>query len=162
MPIYDNNGTTNYEIGKLYDNNGTTNYQIGKVYDNDGTASHLIYQAQSDTYTITATTQRDGVAVKSNIITNTGNYEKMVIESVSASGGNYGQNTARLYCNGVNVLYSGNKYDPSSYVNAVHSWSGTFAIAQGGSVYVEVWTDKDENRDDYDDPTSATVKFHFE
>ena len=45
MAIYDNNGTTNYEIGKLYDNDGTTNHQISKVYDNDGTASSLIYNS---------------------------------------------------------------------------------------------------------------------
>ena len=45
MPIYDYNGTTNYQIGKLYDNNGTTSYQIGKVYDNNGTTSSLIYSA---------------------------------------------------------------------------------------------------------------------
>ena len=46
MAIYDNNGTTNYEIGKLYDNNGTTNYQIGKVYDHNGTTNSLIYTAE--------------------------------------------------------------------------------------------------------------------
>lgn len=54
MAIYDNNGTTNYEIGTLYDNNGTTSYQIGKVYDNNGTTSSLIYNAEyliSDTST---------------------------------------------------------------------------------------------------------------
>ena len=46
MPIYDNDGTTNYQIGKLYDNDGTTNYQIGKVYDNDGTTNYLIYNVE--------------------------------------------------------------------------------------------------------------------
>lgn len=46
MAIYDNNGTTSYEIGKLYDNNGTTSSQIGKVYDNNGTTNSLIYQSQ--------------------------------------------------------------------------------------------------------------------
>ena len=45
MPIYDNNGTTSYEIGTIYDNNGTTNTQIGYVYDNNGTTNSLIYQA---------------------------------------------------------------------------------------------------------------------
>lgn len=43
MPIYDNDGTTSYEVGKVYDNDGTTSYQIGKVYDNDGTTSYLLY-----------------------------------------------------------------------------------------------------------------------
>ena len=46
MAIYDNNGTTSAEIGKLYDNDGTTNHQIGKVYDTDGTTSSLIYSAE--------------------------------------------------------------------------------------------------------------------
>ena len=45
MAIYDNNGSTNAEIGKLYDNNGTTSSQIGKVYDNNGTTNSLIYTA---------------------------------------------------------------------------------------------------------------------
>lgn len=47
MPIYDNDGTTNYQIGKLYDNDGSTNYQIGKVYDNDGTTGYLIYTGEA-------------------------------------------------------------------------------------------------------------------
>lgn len=48
MPIYDNDGTTNYQIGKVYDNDGATNYQIGKVYDNDGTTNSLIYTAEEN------------------------------------------------------------------------------------------------------------------
>lgn len=46
MPIWDNNGTTSYEIGKLYDNNGTSSAQTGAVYDNNGTTSSLIYKAE--------------------------------------------------------------------------------------------------------------------
>lgn len=46
MAIYDNNGTTNAELGKLYDNNGTTNTQLGKLYDNNGTTSSLLYSAE--------------------------------------------------------------------------------------------------------------------
>lgn len=49
MPVYDNNGTTNKEIGKLYDNNGSANTQIDKVYDNNGSANSLIYTAREDT-----------------------------------------------------------------------------------------------------------------
>lgn len=48
MAIYDNDGTSDREIGKLYDNNGTSNFQIGKIYDNDGTTSYLIYSAEYD------------------------------------------------------------------------------------------------------------------
>ena len=50
MPIYDNNGTTDYAIGKVYDNNGTTDFQIGKVYDNNGTTDSLIYSAEEQLY----------------------------------------------------------------------------------------------------------------
>ena len=46
MPIYDYNGTSNTEIGKLYDYNGSSNTQIGKVYDYNGTSSTLIYSAE--------------------------------------------------------------------------------------------------------------------
>ena len=46
MAIYDNDGTANYEIGKVYDYDGTTSYQIGKVFDNNGTANSLIYSSE--------------------------------------------------------------------------------------------------------------------
>lgn len=46
MPIYDYDGTTSTQIGKVYDYNGTTSTQIGKVYDYDGTTSTLIYSAE--------------------------------------------------------------------------------------------------------------------
>ena len=59
MPIYDNDGTTSYEIGKIYDNDGTTNYQIGKVYDNDGTTSYLIYTAE---ITVTNLLPKDSIS----------------------------------------------------------------------------------------------------
>lgn len=45
MPIYDNDGTASYQIGKVYDHDGTAAHQIGKVYDHDGTANYLIYSA---------------------------------------------------------------------------------------------------------------------
>ena len=54
MPIYDNDGTANREIGKLYDHNGSANTQIGKVYDNNGSANSLIYSSQ-ETFTASAT-----------------------------------------------------------------------------------------------------------
>lgn len=67
MAIYDNDGTTRYEIGKLYDNDGTTNYQIGKVYDNDGTTNNLIYSAEETIFPPRTTTwTRSGVSTDSN------------------------------------------------------------------------------------------------
>lgn len=50
MPIYDNDGTTSYQIGKVYDNDGSASHQIGKVYDNNGTASSLIYSGDVNYY----------------------------------------------------------------------------------------------------------------
>lgn len=51
MPIYDNDGTSNYQIGTVYDNDGTANYRIGKVYDNDGTSNYLIYSTEMNALT---------------------------------------------------------------------------------------------------------------
>ena len=48
MPIYDFDGSTSREIGKLYDWNGSTNSQIKEVYDFDGTTSRLIYKDAPD------------------------------------------------------------------------------------------------------------------
>lgn len=45
MAIYDNDGTTSYQIGKVYDNDGTSSHQIGKLYDHDGTSNYLVYTA---------------------------------------------------------------------------------------------------------------------
>lgn len=47
MPIYDSNGTTIYQIGKVYDNNGSANTQIGKIYDSNGAVNSLIYSAET-------------------------------------------------------------------------------------------------------------------
>ena len=162
MAIKDYDGTASHEIGKLIDFDLTAIHQTGKVCDYDGTAYHLIYQAQSDSYTVTATSSQNSETVSSATVTNTENYEKMVIESVSASGGNFGNNWAKLYCNGVCVLDTGGKGSGSEYVAAVNGWGGSFNISQSGTVYIQVYSYRDENRDDAQDAITATVKFHFE
>ena len=162
MAIKDYDGTAYHEIGKLTDFDLTATHQTGKVCDYDGTAYHLIYQAQSDSYTVTATSSQNSETVASATVTNTENYEKMVIESVSASGGNFGNNWAKLYCNGVCVLDTGGKGSGSEYVAAVNGWGGSFNISQSGTVYIQVYSNRDENRDDAQDAITATVKFHFE
>lgn len=43
MPIFDHDGTTMYEIGRVADHNGTEQYTIDKVYDHDGTTMYLIF-----------------------------------------------------------------------------------------------------------------------
>lgn len=45
MAIYDNNGSSSVEIGKIYDNNGSSSTQIGKIYDYNGSSNSLIYTA---------------------------------------------------------------------------------------------------------------------
>ena len=162
MAIKDYDGTASHEIGKLIDFDLTAIHQTGKVCDYDGTAYHLIYQAQSDSYTVTATSSQNSETVSSATVTNTENYEKMVIESVSAGGGNFGDNWAKLYCNGVCVLDTGGKGSGSEYVAAVNGWGGSFNISQSGTVYIQVYSYRDENRDDAQDAITATVKFHFE
>lgn len=64
MPIYDYNGTSNTEIGKLYDYNGTSNTQIGKVYDYNGTSNSLIYSAEETLFT--GLTQETAIAAGPN------------------------------------------------------------------------------------------------
>ena len=117
MAIYDNNGTTNAEIGKLYDNDGTTNYQIGKVYDNNGTTNSLIYSAEVD---ILAT--HGGVSVHAstdysyntssktlNGFSYSGYTTLKIAGNTSYRGDNYGQSDGtgatrmEIYINGKNV-----------------------------------------------------------
>lgn len=142
------------QIGKLYKGD----VQIGKVY-KGGT---LIYQTQSDTLTVTATHQYAGQVATSNKITNTDGYSKMVIESVSASGGNYGENWAKLYVNGTCVKDTGFKGTGGDLVTAVQSWKGSFNISKNGQVYVQAYTKENPDIDDFGGGISVTVKFHFE
>ena len=46
MTMYDWDGTTTRELGKVYDWDGTTSHQLGKGYDWDGTTNNLIYSAE--------------------------------------------------------------------------------------------------------------------
>lgn len=50
MAMYDWNGTTASELGKVYDWDGTTSHQLGKGYDWDGTTNHLIYNAEEEIF----------------------------------------------------------------------------------------------------------------
>lgn len=154
--------TSATQVKKRYAMIGSTATQVKKRYAMIGSTATLVYQAQSDTLTVTATAPTDNGVARSNIITNTENYTKMVIESVSAYGGNYGNNWAKLYVNGTCVKNTGDQGNPSSYQSAVKSWSGSFDISQNGTVYVEVRTDVNTAIDDFGDAISATVKFHFE
>lgn len=43
MSVWDHNGTTFSEIGKIYDGDNTTLHQIAKGWDNNGTINSLVY-----------------------------------------------------------------------------------------------------------------------
>ena len=89
MPIYDFNGTTNQEIGKLFDYNGTTANQIAKVYDNNNSSNSLVYQ---NAFWLVKDTVDQGLLV------NDYNYK----EGNGASGWN--ASTCQIYCyTGYNV-----------------------------------------------------------
>lgn len=45
MPIYDHNGTSNYEVKTPFDNDLTVQYPSSKVYDHEGTANHEVFSA---------------------------------------------------------------------------------------------------------------------
>ena len=160
MPMYDWNGTTSSELGKAYDWDGTTSHQLGKGYDYDGTTNHLIYSAQSDAYSITATGKYHATWAQSSTITNTEGYTKMVIENASVQKGNFGENKVELWCNGSVVLSaSGDGWGKPD----ISGWAGkSFTISNNGTVFVKVWSWRDSNRDDYQDELIATVQFHFE
>ena len=87
MPIYDNNGTTSYEIGNLYDNDGTTSYQIGKVYDNNGTTSSLIYSSDENVLTSGVTAYPAGYTSREATHTCSSTSLTMTTKSVFGSGG---------------------------------------------------------------------------
>ena len=147
-----------------YNYNGTNSKQIAKGYNYNGTNSKLIYNAQSDTYTLTATTTPDyyGTNGKSETITNTEGYEKLVIESVVVSGGNYGVNRAQIAVNGAVWLTTGNTTTPDAYRTKAQSLSGERTVERNATVYVEVHAEVDWNIDDAGDPVTFTLKFHFE
>lgn len=110
MAIYDNNGSTSTEIGKLYDNNGSTSSQIHVVYDNNGTTSYEIYR---DTETLFSGVSLDtGIASGQNVTktaysseyTNNGYASLAVTGTVGAQvaeQGTYGYG-AHVYIQGYN------------------------------------------------------------
>lgn len=80
-PIYDNNGTTNLEIGKLYDNNGSSNFQITEVYDNNSTSNSLIYKDETEMPTLTCTAHNTASSDSWDLT----NYSQVIV-SFSAKG----------------------------------------------------------------------------
>ena len=94
MPIYDNDGTTSHEIGKLYDNNGSANAQIGKVYDNNGTTNSLIYSAEQSYANAEITLSGQLLSDYYTQTWNSGSYDFRGFSAVSFTPVN---NNARVY-----------------------------------------------------------------
>lgn len=114
MAIYDNDGTTSYEIGKVYDNDGTTNYQIGKVYDNNGTINSLIYNAEF-------------LAVKDNTLQNGVSFTVEKSQSAYTSTTTGTQMTVHAYAGkyfGMNVSKFSTDIREFSNVNITVSYDG--------------------------------------
>lgn len=98
MPIYDNNGTTSQEIGKLYDNNGTTSSQISKVYDNNGTTSSLIYSGIPDyLFKSGDNIEYTGGWTSSIVSNNTTNYYALADSNMRIHPGTNGNSTIRIF-----------------------------------------------------------------
>lgn len=50
MPIYDYNGSTSTEIGRVYDYNGSTSTEMSKVYDYNGSTSSEVFSAEANLF----------------------------------------------------------------------------------------------------------------
>lgn len=147
MPIYDHDGTTYYEIGKLYDDDGTTNYQTGKVYDNDGTTSSLIYSAEETVgLSISGACGHDtseSYKTYEKSYTVPAGWEKATVTSFGINEWVYGDTTGYLYYNGTLIgTRSSTYYGGGNSVRDSMSVPKSFNVAAGGVIKVTVkgWT----------------------
>lgn len=131
MAIYDNNGTTNAEIGKLYDNDGTTDYQIGKVYDNNGTTDSLIYQSYVQTTYTNAPVYKndcgiapDGITWQSNANWETlGFYDVSEVNSITFKNTVTTSSTSYVHC----AFYTKEEVSASAFISIVTYNKGSTA-----------------------------------
>lgn len=142
-PIYDNNGTTNLEIGKLYDNNGSSNFQIKEVYDNNSTSNNLIYKSESDSQKLSVTcTQGSNTWGKtvSQTYTNSDGYSTVHITAVSC-GTSYGTCETVIKVNGTQIVNMSRAYTGSGFTGSATgglTLPKDYAIDAGGTVYIQV------------------------
>lgn len=164
MPIYDNDGTANREIGKLYDYNGSANTQIGKVYDNNGTTNSLIYNYQSPTTQVifNGTNQVSAITGGWSMPITYYRYFSEIINNGQGVEYKLGTQT------GIAMSYSGN--NPTgrgvaqtnskiaisgwTYLNLDYYWQGGFGAAAEGPGYIYIglsstkltdWSDNNRN-----------------
>lgn len=155
MAIYDNDGTSDREIGKLYDNNGTTNFQIGKAYDNDGASNHLIYSAE-ETYNWSLNVQQ-GTSKQWGTKTMTVQNSCIIKNIVITPGKSYGrvQNIFVICQAGyadINHVVK-NFYNKDNYYNINGWWTEpntvtineTYTISPGQIIFFQVGASYDPN-----------------
>lgn len=144
MPIYDNDGTTTYQIGKLYDNDGTTSTQIGKVYDNNGTANTLIYSSDMTLFDAGKTVEYTG-GWNTAIYTGT-SFNFIVGQKLQIQQINYAASTSAKIISKAKIAISGFSALKFTYT-ATKGGNGTFTYGIS-----PVTTD----RDVYDTDTNLT------
>lgn len=149
MPIYDWNGSTNTQIGKVYDFNGSVNTQIGRVYDHNGSVNTLIYTADTEIPMSSFSTHPS--AARAAVITASSVY---VYANISATNSvayvnlNRESNT-KLTVTGYTTGLSGNgefyiairdsrwPFTGTTYAQA--TGNATFNISSYSSFYLVVW-----------------------
>lgn len=148
MSIYDDDGATNYQVGKVYDNDGTANFQIGKVYDNNGSVNSLIYSAEQELYT--------GGNEHTEI---TGGY---TIRTVQGSV-TYPTDNIWVYCNGsadtACCAYSAKKINVSGYSTLVVHVS--LGYQEGNSTFTVGLSNNVPHWDVYNTNTAWIKYFRF-
>ena len=118
----------------------------------------LRWKARTDTETLSVSTgSAENSWVYSSTITAPEGFTKLVIETASAGGGNYGMNYARLVVNGTQNQQS----NGSPGVN-VSSWVTSYSITAGNTFYLIGRSERDYNRDDHQDALVITITYHFE
>lgn len=152
MPLFDNDGTTSYEIGKLYDNDGTTSYQIGKAWDYDGTTSYLVYEAawhlfnagyqnEVSTYnktgegTYTVSDTGSAISLKAKASSTSAGRAHIWLTPVSASG--YTElhiklkasiASATAYLRIKNGDYNNSEENQLGYISGIQNYDGDYSI----------------------------------
>ena len=150
----------NTQVKKLYQQSQTVKTQVKKAYVMNKGVKQLVYKSDSGTLTLSQSAPANGIWKETSPIVNSDGYTKLVIESVSVSGGNYGDNGAQLKASGRLLLNASGDY--GRFRDTVNSWGGTLDILAGDNISLAVKTWNDPNRDDYGDNVYVTVKFRME
>ena len=163
MPIYDNDGTSSREIGKLYDNNGSTNSQIKEVYDHNGTTSSLIYKdLEPIQKTLSVTGIQDGAWHDSTWYYIPSGYVTVRVDSFTA-GTSYGTcvTKVRIIRNGVEVAFL--RHTSRSYTGTGFTYQevitpqNTYPVVAGDHISIVINANYDPNVSGQHSSTSSVT-----